>query len=130
GVGKMSPQLEAWCTHNSRGSARNLGTVFFEVFAYPRANTVAMVLPADFLGLAWFRAFRDRLLRDGRIHSLARLGPRAFRTTMFDFLTCLLIYSRGTVEHKDAYFELDLDREDVNTLAHSIRVAPSHLISQ
>lgn len=109
GVGKMDCLLENWCLQNSPQYSRNLGTTIFDSFGLRRATTVAMVMPADFLSLPWYEDMRREIIGRKTISCLVRLGPRAFSTPMYDFLTCLMISHNADPPLDSRFIEVDLD---------------------
>ena len=58
-------------------------------------GTVSVVLPQNWLFLTSYRKFREKLLKNDMWHLVARLGPAAFQTPMWDFNVQLLTLSRG-----------------------------------
>lgn len=73
----------------------DLATVFVErcrsLCAYQ--GTIALVVPQNWLFLTTFRKLREQLLRSCEWNFVARLGPKAFQTPMWDFNVMLLILS-------------------------------------
>lgn len=124
GVGKMSASLEQWCQDHSPNCARNLGTTIFDSYGHARGATSAMVLPADFLGLPWFKDMRRQLLTERALAALVRLGPRAFSTPMFDFLTCLIITNNTPPASENSFFEVDLDHFQWPVTIDELHTAP------
>ncbi len=59
-------------------------------------GTQAVVTPQNWLFLKSYKELRGKLLKGRRWHLLARLGPRAFQTPMWDFNVALNILSAPT----------------------------------
>jgi len=58
-------------------------------------GTVSVVLPQNWLFLTSYRKFREKLLKNDTWHLIARLGPQAFQTPMWDFNVQLICLSRS-----------------------------------
>lgn len=60
-----------------------------------KSGNVSVVLPQNWLFLTTYRKFREKLLKNDTWHFIARLGPQAFQTPMWDFNVQLLSISRS-----------------------------------
>ena len=79
-------------------AAKNdLATVFLErcLELCTDGGTSSIVLPQNWLFLTSYKKFREKLLKNDTWHLIARLGPQAFQTPMWDFNVQLITLSRG-----------------------------------
>ena len=110
--GKQEERLRDFCEKHYPAAKNDLATVFLErclelcVEAPSRrldqaaksrliSGTVSVVLPQNWLFLTSYRKFREQLLKQESWHLIARLGPGAFSTPMWDFNVQLITLSRG-----------------------------------
>lgn len=94
---KQVSTLIEFCEHRYPSSKNDLATVFLErCLEYCcEQGTVSVVLPQNWLFLTSYKKFREKLLRNHSWHLIARLGPQAFQTPMWDFNVQLITMSRG-----------------------------------
>ena len=94
--GKQEEGLRHFCDQYYSTAKHNLATVFLErCLALCRdGGTVSLVLPQNWLFLVSYRELREKLLKTETWQLLARLGPKAFQTPMWDFNVMLLCLSR------------------------------------
>lgn len=95
---KQSERLLAFCEEYYETSENDLATVFLER-CLSFGGTAAVVLPQNWLFLSTYRKFREKLLRNDTWNFVARLGPKAFSTPMWDFNVQMMTVTRGTEEH-------------------------------
>ena len=95
--GKQSETLRAFCEQYYSAAKTNLATVFLErcLELCAEGGTTSLVLPQNWLSLKSYEKLREKLLKAETWHLLARLGPKAFQTPMWDFNVMLLYVSRG-----------------------------------
>ena len=101
---KQSDTLKEFAaTHHSAARA-NLATMFVaRIFGWlGEHGTQAVVTPQNWLSHASYRKLRKRLLKTKTWHLLARLGPKAFQTPMWDFNVQLLALSRSAPSYRPA----------------------------
>jgi len=95
--GKQNENLKDFCETNHSEAKNDLATVFLDrclEFCY-EGGTTSIVLPQNWLFLTSYKKFRGKLLKNDTFHLIARLGPHAFQTPMWDFNVQLLSISRG-----------------------------------
>ena len=97
--GKQSERLRAFCEQHYATSKNDLATVFLErcLELCEEGGTASLVLPQNWLFLSSYQKLREKLLKAETWCLLARLGPRAFQTPMWDFNIQLLTLSHGNV---------------------------------
>lgn len=94
---KQSDKLRQFSKTHHPSATNDLATVFLErclEFCY-KYGTTSIVLPQNWLFLTRYKALREKLLKSDTWHLIARLGPQAFQTPMWDFNVQLLCISRG-----------------------------------
>ena len=94
--GKQEEGLRDFCDQHYSTAKHDLATVFLErCLALCRdGGTVSLVLPQNWLFLGRYRKLREKLLKTETWQLLARLGPKAFQTPMWDFNVMLLCLTR------------------------------------
>lgn len=106
--GKQSPALQKHCEIHFPAAKNDLATVFLDrclQLCHP-GGTASIVLPQNWLFLISYKKFREKLLTNDTWHLIARLGPQAFQTPMWDFNVQLLLISQGQVDRdEDIYAE-------------------------
>ena len=95
---KQSETLRRFCDRHYPAAKNDLATVFLErcLELCADGGTASLVLPQNWLSLTSYRKLREKLLRADTWHLFARLGPKGFRTPMWDFNVQLLTLSHGT----------------------------------
>ncbi|MBW1967577.1 MAG: N-6 DNA methylase, partial [Deltaproteobacteria bacterium] len=95
--GKQVEKLKKFCERYHPAAKNDIATVFLErcLEFCQQHGVCSIVLPQNWLFLTTYRKFREKLLRNDTWHVVARLGPQAFQTPMWDFNVQLLILSRG-----------------------------------
>ena len=94
--GKQEEGLRDFCDRYYATAKHDLATVFLErcLALCKEGGTASLVLPQNWLSIIRYRRLREKLLKTGTWHLLARLGPKAFQTPMWDFNVVLLCLSR------------------------------------
>jgi REP element-mobilizing transposase RayT len=119
--GKQNERLRDFCERYYPEAKNDLATVFldrclelcveveepsrlFDKAAGSRfySGTVSVVLPQNWLFLTSYKKFREKLLKNDTWHLIARLGPQAFQTPMWDFNVQLISLSRGNANVEEA----------------------------
>lgn len=106
--GKQDRILQKHCEKHFPAAKNDLATVFLDrcLQLCHAGGTASIVLPQNWLFLTSYKKFREKLLTSDTWHLIARLGPQAFQTPMWDFNVQLLLISRGQVnEDEDIYAE-------------------------
>ncbi len=95
--GKQGDTLKTFCERHYKEAKNDLATVFLDrcLECCEKGGTTSIVLPQNWLFLTTYKKFREKLLHNDTWHFIARLGPHAFQTPMWDFNVQLLIISRG-----------------------------------
>ena len=120
--GKQSEKLRAFCERHYSASKNDLATVFLErcLALCTEGGSASLVLPQNWLFLYSYRKLREKLLKTEIWNLFARLGPKGFRTPMWDFNVQLLTLTRrypayqgnalfgGTNEGSGTVFGLDV----------------------
>ncbi len=95
--GKQNDTLRIFCERHYPEGKNDIATVFLDrcpEFCI-EGGTSSVVLPQNWLFLTSYKKFREKLLKNEEWHLIARLGPGAFQTPMWDFNVQLLALSRG-----------------------------------
>ena len=95
--GKQEEGLRDFCEQHYSTAKSNLATVFLErcLALCWVGGTVSLVLPQNWLALIRYRKLREKLLKTATWNLVARLGPKAFQTPMWDFNGMLLCLTLG-----------------------------------
>ena len=103
--GKQIGVLRDFCERHYGLAKQDLATVFLErcLDYCGEVGTTSLVLPQNWLFLAGYSKFRQKLLRTEAWHLLARLGPGAFETISGEVVKAIL-------------FVLSRDRRDSHVL--------------
>jgi hypothetical protein len=86
-TGKQCDQLYEFCDGYAPDAANDLATVFLQRcidFCAPRGS-LSVITPENWLYLGSYKTFRPSLLRAHTLNVIAKLGPKAFQTPMWDF---------------------------------------------
>lgn len=104
--GKQDETLRDFCERHYPEAKNDLATVFLDrcLQLCVVGGTTSIVLPQNWLFLTSYRKFREKLLKDETWHSIARLGPQAFQTPMWDFNVQLITLSQGKGEVSGGLF--------------------------
>ncbi len=100
--GKQSDRLRNFCERHYPAAKNDLATVFLDrcLELCVEGGTSSIVLPQNWLFLTSYKKFREKLLNNDTWHFIARLGPQAFQTPMWDFNVQLISISRGNDAHE------------------------------
>ncbi len=95
--GKQSDRLRDFCERHYPAAKNDLATVFLDrcLELCSQGGTSSIVLPQNWLFLTSYKKFREKLLKNDTWHFIARLGPQAFQTPMWDFNVQLISISHG-----------------------------------
>ncbi len=95
--GKQDEILRSFCEQHYPEARNDLATVFLDrCLDFCSDNgTTSIVLPQNWLFLTSYKKFREKLLKNDTWHLIARLGPQAFQTPMWDFNVQLITLGRG-----------------------------------
>ncbi len=95
--GKQDERLRKFCEKRYPSAKNDLATVFLDrcLELCLDGGTTSVVLPQNWLFLTSYKKFREKLLKNDTWHMIARLGPQAFQTPMWDFNVQLISLSRG-----------------------------------
>lgn len=112
--GKLSDEIANYIEINFPNSKEALETVFMEKML--RCNVLGgvtcSVIPQNWLFLTSYRTFREKLLKNQTWNFIARLGPKAFQTPMWDFNVMLIILQNS--KPKDSNFISGIDVSSMN----------------
>lgn len=114
--GKQNERLREFCGRHYPSAKNDLATVFLDrcLELCIDGGASSIVLPQNWLFLTSYKKFREKLLENDTWHLIARLGPQAFQTPMWDFNVQLLTISRGNPTKKSG--GLFGDAEDGNLI--------------
>lgn len=105
--GKQNDILKDYCEQHYPAAKNDLATVFLDrcLELCVEGGSSSIVLPQNWLFLTSYKKFREKLLKNDTWHLIARLGPHAFQTPMWDFNVQLISISRGnSVIESDGLF--------------------------
>jgi hypothetical protein len=113
GRGKQDDVLMDYCERVYPEAKTDLATCFVErcLSACANSGTAALVTLQNWLFYDGFKNLRKRLLKIECWDFVARLGPKGFRTPMWDFNVMLVGLSRATPTDGQAFFGLDVSEE-------------------
>jgi hypothetical protein len=97
---KQNQTLKDFCKRHHFDAKEDLATVFLDrcMSLCASGGTACVVLPQNWLFLTSYQQFRERLLKSHQWNLIARLGPKAFQTQMWDFNVQLLMITCGLKE--------------------------------
>ena len=95
--GKQNERLREFCGRHYSAAKNDLATVFLDrcLELCIDGGASSIVLPQNWLFLTSYKKFREKLLKNDTWHLIARLGPQAFQTPMWDFNVQLITLSHG-----------------------------------
>lgn len=101
--GKQSEVLRAFCETYYPEAKNDLATVFLDrcIEFSAVGGCISVVLPQNWLFLTSYKSFREKLLRNNTWNMIARLGPQAFQTPMWDFNIQMLNISNNQQKQSD-----------------------------
>lgn len=90
---KQNEILQRYCEKNYTQAKSDLATVFLDrcLEFCSKNGSSSIVLPQNWLFLTSYKAYRENLLQNATWSFIARLGPKAFETPMWDFNVQLII---------------------------------------
>jgi hypothetical protein len=93
---KQSSVLRRHCETSQTDARSDLATCFLDraIRACVSGGSIALVTPQNWLFLKSYQSLRVRLLKNYQWDFVARLGPKAFQTPMWDFNVMLLGMTR------------------------------------
>lgn len=99
--GKQDEQLRDFCKKHYPEAKNDLATVCLDrcLDLCVSGGTSSIVLPQNWLFLTTYKIFREKLLKNDTWNLIARLGPQAFQTPMWDFNVQLFIISHGNTSN-------------------------------
>ena len=109
GRGKQDAVLKEFCESHHKDAKADLATCFVErcLSFCEKGGTAALVTPQNWLFLTTYKKLRQKLLVQAEWNFVARLGPKAFQTPMWDFnIVMLLLTNRKPT---NAHFLAGLD---------------------
>ncbi|MFB6271386.1 MAG: Eco57I restriction-modification methylase domain-containing protein [Salinibacter sp.] len=114
GRGAQPDWFKEWAETHYRVAKNDLATMFLErcLSFCSHGGTSSLVLPQNWLFLTSYKKLREKLLKAETWHAVARLGPQAFQTPMWDFNIQLLTISRGEVSHNSGGVLAGLDASE------------------
>ena len=90
--GKQSDELQAFCEKYAEDAKADLATIFIRRCRdFCDAGFTALVTPQNWLYQDAYRTFREKLLQTVTFNMVAKLGPKAFQTPMWDFNVMLSV---------------------------------------
>ena len=97
--GKQNERLREFCGRHYSAAKNDLATVFLDrcLEHCIDGGASSIVLPQNWLFLTSYKKFREKLLKNDTWHLIARLGPQAFQTPMWDFNVQLI-----TISHRNS----------------------------
>jgi hypothetical protein len=145
GRGKQSHLLSEYCGEFHSSAKADLATCFVDrcLRFCSQGGSVALVTPQNWLYLTSYTKLRHELLSSETWNIVARLGPKAFQTPMWDFNVALVGLTRckPAVEHKFAGWDvgetktpgekaIGLMQEEPRTPPQSAQLkSPGHVIT-
>ena len=123
-AGKQSQIMFDYCKSAFPDSCNDLATVFLErINSFMRPGGVSgTVLPQNWLFLATYRAFREKLLKNFKWNFIARLGAKSFSTPMWDYNVQLLIQENSVADSNHKIWSINLS--DLNSPQEKASRAP------
>ena len=131
--GKQGDLLRSFIEEHHPLGKNDIATAFLErclAFCRP-GGKISIVLPQNWLFLVSYKQFREHLLKNERWDLLARLGPKAFQTPMWDFNVLLLNISHTKPPAGHLLCGLDVSEErDAAAKARSLLDAEMTCVDQ
>ncbi len=131
--GKQGDLLRSFIEEHHPLGKNDIATAFLErclSFCRP-GGKISIVLPQNWLFLVSYKQFREHLLKNERWDLLARLGPKAFQTPMWDFNVLLLNISHTKPPAGHLLCGLDVSEErDAAAKARSLLDAEMTCVEQ
>jgi len=111
--GKQDKILYDFCKKNYSKSKNDIATVFYEkmIKCNLKGGTSCSVIPQNWLFLTTYKNLRKNLLENHKWDMIARLGPKAFQTPMWDFNVMLISISNEKVKKDYRFMGLDISNK-------------------
>jgi hypothetical protein len=114
--GKQNERLRDFCERHYSAAKNDLATVFLDrcLELCVQGGTSSIVLPQNWLFLATYKKFREKLLQKDTWHLIARLGAGAFETISGEVVKAILLtLSRGGVGAEETSSLFGKKRQDI-----------------
>ena len=108
--GKQDKVLADYCDKNYPEAKGDLSTVFLDKMLKSNSfgGISCSVIPQNWLFLTSYKKFREKLLKNESWSAIARLGPKAFQTPMWDFNVMLISISHKKPTENHPIFGIDV----------------------
>lgn len=131
--GKQDKVLADYCDKNYPEAKGDLSTVFLDKMLKSNSfgGISCSVIPQNWLFLTSYKKFREKLLKNESWSTIARLGPKAFQTPMWDFNVMLISISHKKPTENHPILGIDVS-EAANALEKDseLKINEVKLISQ
>jgi hypothetical protein len=131
--GKQAPDLRKHIEDFHNDAKADLATAFVDrcLRFCAKGGTVAAVTPQNWLFLGSYKALRERLLKTETWNVVAKLGPQAFTTPMFDYNIGMFVLTNVPPKADHMLVGLDVSAPRVPAdKAENLRRGPLHRVSQ
>jgi hypothetical protein len=130
GRNKQSETLFNYAVKRFPSSKADLATIFIERYMPIKGNkTIAVVTPQNWLFLGTYKVFRTSILKNQSINIIGRLGPKGFRTTMWDFNVMLITISGKSAS--EYFSDLDVSNQETPDLkSESLKIQAVEISNQ
>ncbi|MCC1481434.1 BREX-1 system adenine-specific DNA-methyltransferase PglX [Roseibaca sp. Y0-43] len=110
---KQSPELADYLAARFKNAKPDLATSMLERMLQlsESSGAICAVTPQNWLYQAYYKKFREDMLRNFRFNMLSALGSRAFETISGEVVNTALITVENTVAHKESIYSA-LDAND------------------
>lgn len=114
--GKQSPLLRSYCENHFSNAKNDLATVFLERCQKlcVRNGSSSIVLPQNWLFLASYKKYREKILKNSTLNIIARLGAGAFETISGEVVKAILI-TLSNCKPKPKHLIYGVDTSELNT---------------
>ena len=134
GRGNQDEALMDYCEHTYSQAKGDLATCFLMrslEFSTMNAGSTALVIPQNWLTQKSYQKFRQTLLQEISWNLVARLGPKAFQTPMWDFNVQLLLLNNAPSRADKLFHGLDASSpNNVEEKANALRETEMIAVSQ
>jgi len=110
GRAKQDEVLKDYCERSYPSGKADLATCFVQrsLESCAPCGSIALVAPQNWLFLGTYKAMRKTLLLDATWNVVVRLGPKAFKTPMWDFNVLLVGISKKRAPDGHSFFGYDV----------------------
>lgn len=125
GRGKQNEVLRSYCEQYHPDAKADLAMCFVErclEFCAKNSGSVALVTPQNWLFLGTYKHFRKNLLEKASWDGVARLGPKAFQTPMWDFNIALLTFTKRPPAAEQKFSGIDVSTPDTSAAKANLLV--------